>query len=251
LESFVAKFPCRICRCPKHVGHEKIQQLDHMMRNKVNYEFDLIINDLSYTGIKERCVWNDLVSFTATNNFSVDIMHDMLEGVYKFDIGFILKQMIFGFNYFSIETLNNRIEAFNYGTLDILSSPTLLSSENLRRQGSIKMSEMLCFTKYLGLIIGDLIPEDSDLWELYKILRKIVDIILCKSVRLSDSVLLKKTLISEHHTLYLRLFCSNPNPNIIIWFIIHLLLINLCHYPFSDQCAFMPSTRSSKTLLMQ
>ncbi|XP_008188727.1 uncharacterized protein LOC103310992 [Acyrthosiphon pisum] len=150
-------------------------------------------------------------------------MHDMLEGALKFDIGLILKQMIFSFNYFSMETLNNRIESFNYGSLDIRSRPTMLSYENLRRQGLIKMSasEMLCFTRYLGLIIGDLIPEDSDLWELYKILRKILDIILCKSVRLPDSVLLK-TLISEHHTLYLRLFRSNLKPK-------HHHMV---HYPF-------------------
>jgi len=85
-------------------------------------------------------------------------------------------------------------------------------------------SEMLCFTRYLGLIIGDLIPEDSDLWELYKILKKILDISLCKSVRLSDSVLLK-TLISEHHQLYLRLFSSNLKPK-------HYHIV---HYPFIIQ----------------
>lgn len=173
-ESFVAKYPCRFCRCPKQVCHVQTQQLDDMMRNKINYASDLLLNNLSYTGIKECCVWNDLISFTVTENFSVDIMHDMLEGVCKFYIGLILKQMIFDFNYFSIETLNNRIETFNYGSLDIHSRPTLLSSENLRRQGLIRMSatEMLCFTRYLGLIIGDLIPEDSVLWELYKILKK-------------------------------------------------------------------------------
>jgi hypothetical protein len=171
-ESFVAKYPCRICRCSKQVCHV-LAQLDEMMRNKINYASDLLVNDLSYTGIKERCVWNDLISFTVTENFSVDIMHDILEGVCKFDIGLILKQMIFDFKYFSIETLNNRIEAFNYGSLDIRSRPTLLPCENLRRQGLIKMSasEMLCFIRYLGLIIGDLILEDSNLWELYKILK--------------------------------------------------------------------------------
>jgi len=122
-ESFVAKYPCRFCRCPKQVCHVQTQQLNDMMRNKINYASDLLLNDLSYTGIKERCVWNDLISFTVTDNFSVDIMHDMLEGVCKFEIGLILKLMIFDFNYFSIETLNN--QAFDYGSLDIRSRPTL------------------------------------------------------------------------------------------------------------------------------
>jgi len=59
----------------------------------INYAADIFINDLTCTGIKERCIWNDLISFTVTDNFSVDIMHDnMLEAVLKFDIGLILKQ---------------------------------------------------------------------------------------------------------------------------------------------------------------
>lgn len=32
--------------------------------------------------------------------------------------------------------------------------------------------EMSCLTKYLGLIIGDLIPEQCELWLLYIILKK-------------------------------------------------------------------------------
>lgn len=69
----------------------------------------------------------------------------MLEGVCKFDIGLILKQMIFSFNYLTIKTLSKKIEIFNYGSLNIRNKPTILSSENFQRQGLIKMSasEML------------------------------------------------------------------------------------------------------------
>lgn len=66
--------------------------------------------------------------------------------------------MIFDFKYFTVETLNNRVETFNYGPIDIRNRPTLISTEHLK-QGVIKMSaaESLCFTRYLGLIIGDLV----------------------------------------------------------------------------------------------
>jgi len=37
-------------------------------------------------------------------------MHDMLEGVCNYDIGLMLKAMIFDLKYFSTDVLNNRIE---------------------------------------------------------------------------------------------------------------------------------------------
>jgi len=65
-------------------------------------------------------------------------MHDMLEGVSTYDIGLILKYMIFEFKYFTVDTLNNRIETFNYGPIDIRNRSTLLPTENLKL-GVIKM----------------------------------------------------------------------------------------------------------------
>jgi len=44
-------------------------------------------------------------------------------------------------------------------------------------------SEMLCFSRYLGLIIGDLVPSSSQSWSLYLLLKQILDITLSKSVR--------------------------------------------------------------------
>lgn len=121
--------------------------------------------------------------------------------------------MVFNLNYFSIHTLNDRIESFNYGPTDFRNRSPLISEENLKRQGFLKMSasEMSCLTKYLGLIIGDLIPEQSELWLLYIILEKILDIVLCKWVKRGEITLLQ-TLIKEHHELYLRLSHSNLKP---------------------------------------
>jgi len=35
-------------------------------------------------------------------------MHDLLEGVCMYDLGFILKEMVLNLKYFIIETLNNK-----------------------------------------------------------------------------------------------------------------------------------------------
>lgn len=50
-----------------------------IIRNSLNYYSDVVINNVSQTGVKEKCVWNDLNSFKVTDNNCVDIMHDMLE----------------------------------------------------------------------------------------------------------------------------------------------------------------------------
>ncbi|CAI6372005.1 unnamed protein product [Macrosiphum euphorbiae] len=170
-------------------------------------------NDVSVTGIKEPCIWNDVGSFNVTTNYSVDIMHDMAEGVCKYDVGLILKEMIYNLKYFSLDTLNNRIESFNYGPVDIRSRPTLITDTSLKREGYLKMSasEMLCLTKYLGLIIGDLVPEESELWNLYILLKKILDIIFCKWIQNQDVILLQ-SIITEHHELYKTLFQNILQP---------------------------------------
>lgn len=198
VESFVARYPCRFCKSSKFECQQQLLQNDIILRNSFNYDNDVAINNVSQTGIKEKCIWNDLNFFRATENYSVDIMHDMLEGVCKYDIGLILKYMVFDFKYFTVEIFNNRIETFNYSPIDIRNRPTLISAENLKH-GVIKMSaaESLCLTRYLGLIIGDLVPVNSEFLSLYIVLKQIVDIIFQKCIRLKDTILLK-CLISEH-----------------------------------------------------
>jgi len=71
--------------------------------------------------------------------------------------------------------------------------------------------EMLCFVKNLGLIIGDLVPLNSEIWLIYIILNKILNIILSKWIKVEDSILLEN-LITEHHNTYLKIFCVNLKP---------------------------------------
>jgi len=212
-ESFVAQYPCRFCKLSKTECHSQIDQVDDKLRNIDTYNSDIEINDVYLTGIKQSCVFNEISSFHVTENYAVDIMHDLLEGVCKYDIGLMLNKMIFSLKYFSINTLNDRIESFNYGSIDIRSRPPLISVESLKPTGTLKMSasEMSCFMRYLCLIVGDLVPENSKIWQVYIILRQIVDIVFSKSIKFKDINLLK-VLISEHHELYMQVFNTHLKP---------------------------------------
>jgi len=76
----------------------------------------------------------------------------------NYDLASLLKNYIITFKYFSLDTLNKRIQCFNYGSVENQNSPPLLSVDILKTN-KIKMSatEMLC------LMIGDLVPTNSEI----------------------------------------------------------------------------------------
>jgi len=122
-ESFMFNYPCRFCKSSKLECNFSTVEDVSKLRNKENYCSDLEINNLSLTGLKGPSIWNELSNFHVTSNFSVDIMHDVLEGVCNYDLSFILLTFINDFKYFSLEILNNRIQYFSYGQNDIQNRP--------------------------------------------------------------------------------------------------------------------------------
>lgn len=62
--------------------------------------------------------------------------------------------------------------------------PSLITADHIRNQ-KLKMSasEMMFFVRHFGLIIGDLVPEDDEVWRLYIVLTEILDIVTAPYVR--------------------------------------------------------------------
>lgn len=89
--SFHSTYCCRFCLIAK-------QDIQKQVRENV----DLILTVTNYTehckekifGIDEECIFNSIPSFHVAENFSVDPMHDLLEGICRYDIGKILKNFI-------------------------------------------------------------------------------------------------------------------------------------------------------------
>lgn len=199
-ESFRANYYCRFCRCHKNEAALSILENKRLLRTPDNYETDLAENE---HGIKEKCIWHVLPNFHLTKNLSCDIMHDMWEGVCRYDFGNMLYYFICTQKVFTLETLNNRLKFFNFN--DKNKPPSISKSQILQKYIIMSASEMCSFAKNFSLLIGDLIPENDTVWELYLTLIQIIDIITCRVVH-PGYVNLLSTLISEHHTLYIELF---------------------------------------------
>ena len=74
-----------------------------LLRTPENYKADVLKKSMKTTGVKERCVWNDVDGFEIVNNSAVDVMQDLMEQeVIKYVLVFILRSMIKEFFFFFI-----------------------------------------------------------------------------------------------------------------------------------------------------
>ncbi|XP_043478508.1 uncharacterized protein LOC122508907 [Leptopilina heterotoma] len=213
-ESFIAKFWCRICKADKSMMKLMLVEDRELLRTVENYEKDLESNDISQTGIKDICIWNEVKGVHITKNVGVDEMHDIPEGTAKYVMTDILDYLIFDpkTKYFTLEVLNYRIQVFNYGLLESSNKPPLISKKTASNV-KIKMSssEMSCFVRYFGLMIGDLVPKTDIVWKLYLKLRKILVITQSPKILKSTHYVLKQ-LVKEHHTMYCKIFKTHLKP---------------------------------------
>lgn len=100
-------------------------EVTEYLRNKRNYNENVAKKDSKLTGIYEESIFNTVHLFHVVENFSVDIMHDIYEGVGNYNMCHIILKLI-DLKYFNLEkALNNRKQHFNYGSSEIgnLSGP--------------------------------------------------------------------------------------------------------------------------------
>lgn len=201
VESFSAIYYCRTCCSPKSQMQTMLIESVYSIRNKENYKSDVQKNNISETGISSYCVFNEIPNYHVTVNIVCDFMHDVSEGVARYDMALIINYLI-DHKYFSLENLNNRLILFEYGVTECKNKPPTISKTNLNNNCIVmSASEMLCLVRYFGLIVGKLVPLDTKIWELYISLRKIVDI-CCARVLQRECALLLDSLVSEHNKLY-------------------------------------------------
>lgn len=160
VESFSANHYCRTCKEHNKVMQKQTISNPSMRRNIVNYNTDLIIDNSSDTGIKSKCIFNELKSFHVVENIHLDIMHDLDEGVWKRTMTCIINTLIQR-KRFDIDTLNNLVQGFYYGPSEQRNKPPLVTKDNKGIRLAFSASEMRCFTRYFGMMIGHLISDND------------------------------------------------------------------------------------------
>ncbi|XP_029341015.1 uncharacterized protein LOC115033122 [Acyrthosiphon pisum] len=161
VSSFSANYCCRICCSHKTSAQKMLLECTESLKNEENYKLDVLQENVSETGVNELCVFNAIPNYHLIINSVCDFMHDVTEGVARYDMTVIITQLI-----------ND---------------------------------------KYFTLIVGELVPIETPVWQLYIALRKIVDICCAKTIQSECSHLLDQ-IVAEHNRLYLLLSRSNLKP---------------------------------------
>ena len=82
---------------------------------------------------------------------------------------------------------------------------------------------MWCLGRFLPLIIGNLVPEEDERWQLFNMLLEINDIVFSPIVS-EDHIGILEGLIEEHHSTFVQLY---PGRSVIPILKMHYMV----HYP--------------------
>ena len=209
LESFSSNFPRRFCRSHKRDIKIMTKENSSVIRNRHSYAVNLDTNEPSETGIKFNSIINNIDGFHITENYFVDIMHDVLEGSANFGMSLVIHHYVL-LNIFSLESLNNALKYFPFVNISNRPPPVKLSYL-LRNDLGYSASEMLHLVMYFALIVGHFIPDECPVWKYYLALREIVCLLMLKSIS-SDQIEYLDILITEHHVLFRDLFKKDFKP---------------------------------------
>jgi hypothetical protein len=172
VESFNAHFYCRFCKLPKCDCKNFIWENEKLLRNKSNYRKDIMTNNYKLTGIKEESIFNSLLDFHVTQNPSIDIMHDLREGVDHYILMLILKSFIP--KYLTVEDLNYKLSNLNLSPIHRNNKPPLIDNDFAKNQ-KFKFTAQECsiFVGQLNMMLAQKIPVADEYWKLYLELREI------------------------------------------------------------------------------
>lgn len=209
--SFSSKFFCRLCKIDR--SHSKVngEEDSNKIRNLENYNEDIQLNNYENTGIRENSIFNKINNYHVVENLYADVLHDVLEGVLKYDFCHIILYFVNN-KIFDLELFNIRKQNFNYGEQDIGNkSPKIemhhLKSFNLKMSGS----EMLTFAHFFPLFIGDLVDVNSDIWKFVINLVELIDLLMLTDYSSLDIINLKSH-IDYHNKEYITLFEDSLKP---------------------------------------
>ncbi|XP_030750192.1 uncharacterized protein LOC115877983 [Sitophilus oryzae] len=221
VESFSANYFCRMCLMHKNDTQNVFRESDDLCHLR-NQDFFNTLPEIkpgsNYYGSKEKSILNELKYFNLGNTPSIDIMHDILEGVAQFEIKLIITYLV-SEKKISLNEINQRIFFFNYGTIDQCTKPSPINIEKSGSSIGQRAAQTWTLTRYLPLILSDVILEVGDRWNIITFLLRIMNICFAPIIPIEMTSTLED-LICEHHLL-VKQYSGNILPK-------HHMMI---HYP--------------------
>lgn len=190
--SYSATFYCRFCTCSKSECQYLTKRMSSKRRTKENYEAQLAVIaesekvDLKETfGIKRHCLLSNLKYYHIIENQTVDIMHDINEGV----IPFMLKNLILyclSQKILSLEEFNAKLRFYDFGYLDQSNRPSIVGLE--KKNLGQNASQMMCLFRHIPFLLSEFQhhPKIKEIWTCMTSLFEIVDTVYSEEILEED-----------------------------------------------------------------
>ncbi|KAI8122558.1 hypothetical protein CVS40_6689 [Lucilia cuprina] len=196
----------------KQKAQKQTNEDKNILRNRLNYRESIEGGVMMDNGINSICAFNEIPSFHCTENYTVDVMHDLFEGVCHYVLTEALNYFIKVMKYLSIDTLNNRLKNFTYDDHDKGSEKINITNNELEnRKLKTSAKQMMAFCQYFTILLGDYIPNQDAVWSFLLKFFELIEDILCYEV---SEALVKQieTKVTNFNKDYQLLFKKNLTP---------------------------------------
>ena len=205
---------CRSCMITSSQLKKCLVESECQLRNAETHfeQCDLLTGPLQehYSttfGINRLSILEEVPGFSVVTGLPHDIMHDLFEGVVPYELKLFIRHCVCS-KYFTIETLNERINAYDFGN----NSPTVIDTRILNNP-SMKIrqsaSQMMSLSKEFPMLVADMIPEDDPNWYSFLVLLKICSIAV-SPVCSYDTIAYLRVLVEEKLDLFIKLYSDHP-----------------------------------------
>ena len=229
VESFSCDYFCTLCYATQESIQTTFRAENFQKRTVAEYDND--VSNISAAerqgrshsrGVKHPCVLNNIDGYHVTENWCLDILHIVLEGIVTVELGCILYALC-GDKVITVETLNAAVVTF-WGKLSVNKCdkpPAINRVLDLGMGISPSMKAVQCWAllKYLPVIIGNLIPEGNVHWDFLLHLSHLVDLLFATRFT-RGMVAYLRDVIEDHLTKYYDLWKVKLRPK-------HHLLVHL------------------------
>ncbi|KAJ8685979.1 hypothetical protein QAD02_021772 [Eretmocerus hayati] len=173
--SFYNTHFCRICYVGGFEINYMVKEDESRLRTRNKYEEDLKLNkDPSETGLNGRSSFNDIEDFHVMKNAYLDLMHDLTKGTCNVEMSKILLLHLCDEEHrkFTINYLDTRMSTLDFG-FESGNVPPKIRLDYLKKNEKSRMaaSEMIFFTRYSSVLVGDDIPRDDKAYGLYPVIK--------------------------------------------------------------------------------
>lgn len=220
--SFSSTHFCRFCCAENKLCQQMTTENASLVRTVESYNNSLEQAQADNTqrhfeGIKSHCFLNEIKHFHIMENITVDIMHDILEGIIPFTLEEIFNHCVRE-KIVSDAHLQSLVECFDFGSLHKANNPSKLGME--KKNLGQSASQSYCLMINMPYILFQYKENLLHIWQPMSALLQILQIAI--SYKITDSDLRRlETLITEYLSSYMECFNKHLKPKQ------HLLL----HYP--------------------